>query len=239
MGGGGDAGEAHRQVVDRLEEPPGARRHLRLGSSCEVEHVADRVGTAQRRGTAGSAHPGQGRPRRVARQPAADNRAATRGRRGCPSRGCSRRPARRARRPARCSPTARSPRPPRPPRGRPPPRRDRVGSLRRSAPTTPRRPARRRRRPASGSRRAGGHARGSRLRAGRSRPSGRRCRGRRRGQTPSRPAAGVTPGRACIRSSMSAITERMNSSASSVMPPGDAAVDRARRRLSRPGARSA
>ncbi len=60
------AGEAHRQVVHRLEVPTGRRGHSRL-IVLEVEHVADGVGAAQRGCTAAAPDPPPQDERRVAR----------------------------------------------------------------------------------------------------------------------------------------------------------------------------
>jgi hypothetical protein len=62
--GGGNAREAHRQVVDRLEIPASMPRHLRLLIQ-EVEEVPDRVGAARRGRSPRAADPLQGGPRRV------------------------------------------------------------------------------------------------------------------------------------------------------------------------------
>ncbi len=52
----GDAGEPHRQVVDRFEVPPGGGGHLR-SIVLDVQDVADGVGACGRRGAAGPANP--------------------------------------------------------------------------------------------------------------------------------------------------------------------------------------
>ena len=104
--GGGDAGEAHRQVVDRLEVPARRARDVGLVAG-EVEHVADRVVAARstaRRRCGGPSAPA--RTRRVAAHRAADDAPRVAARRACPSTSRSRRPGARPRRPARCWPTA-------------------------------------------------------------------------------------------------------------------------------------
>ena len=54
--GRGEAGEAHREVVDRLEVPPGPARDLRLLPLRE-QQVAEGVVAVRRRDTAGAAYP--------------------------------------------------------------------------------------------------------------------------------------------------------------------------------------
>ena len=67
--GGGDAGEPHRQVVDRLEVPAGRGGDLGVVRR-QVEHVPDRVVAAGDAG--GLADPGGQRPRVVAGDRPAD-----------------------------------------------------------------------------------------------------------------------------------------------------------------------
>ena len=72
VGGRRDAGEAHGQVVDRLEEPPGLGRVPRLVGLQEA-HVSDGIGPRGGRGPAGSSDPGEGGPRGIAGHRAGDD----------------------------------------------------------------------------------------------------------------------------------------------------------------------
>ena len=141
---GGDAGEPHRQVVDRLEVPPRGGRDLGP-VAVEVQHVGDRVGPGGAGDAAAAPQPGGQRP--AASSPRPDRRTPPRSapRRGCRSTSGTPRPGGRTRRRAPCSPTGRSPRPRRRRHRRRRPRRSRDGPPRRSWSTTPRRPGPRRR----------------------------------------------------------------------------------------------
>ncbi len=145
VGGRGHAGEAHREVVHRLEVPARAGGDPGL-VPVEVQHVADRVVARRRGDTAGVTDPGgeraggcsPGRARRRRRGSAALP--------GCPSTSGTAPPGGRRHRRARCWPTARSRTPRRPGRVRVAPRRLRAGLRRRRAATSRRRPGWRRHR---------------------------------------------------------------------------------------------
>ncbi len=66
-----DAGEAHGQVVHRLHEPAGALDELGLAVR-EVEHLTHGVGARRRRAAAGEPHEARDGPRSVTRDRTAD-----------------------------------------------------------------------------------------------------------------------------------------------------------------------
>ena len=219
---GSDAGEPHREVVDRLEVPPGPCGRPRAASCSQVQHVPDRVGAGRRRHAAGAAHPGGQRARVVALDRSADDRAASTARPGCPSTsgtsptgtpvGVDRHRAR----PLAGDARRRRPRSPCDPGlGQPAP-----GARRRRAATTPRRPGWPRRR--SPQRRGDGVVLPpDDLAAGGDQPDLRAAGAQVDGEDEPVVRAVIGPAAAgdCWVSSMSVITATMNSSTSVVSPP--------------------